>query len=79
MIKLLSIKNNDILVEGMKEIKASISGCCKPVPGDNIIGYITRGFGITVHRSNCKNILDTDERLINVKWNDINKKYGKIK
>ena len=69
-------KNNDILVEGMKEIKASLSHCCKPVPGDNIIGYITKGSGITVHRTNCKNILDIDERLINVKWNEkITKKY----
>ena len=61
---------NDILVEGMNEIKVSLSGCCKPIPGDNIIGYITKGSGITVHRSNCKNILDLDERLINVKWNE---------
>lgn len=68
--------NNDVLVEGMKEIKASLSSCCKPVPGDNIIGYITRGSGITVHRSNCRNIIDIDERLLNVKWNDkITKKY----
>ena len=72
-----SSKNNDILVEGMGEIKASLSGCCKPIPGDNIIGYITRGSGITVHRISCKNIIDIDERLINVKWNDkINKKYS---
>lgn len=61
---------NDILVEGMNEIKVSLSNCCKPIPGDNIIGYITKGYGITVHRSNCKNIIDLDERLINVKWND---------
>ena len=70
-------KNNDILVEGMKEIKASLSNCCRPVPGDNIIGYITRGSGITVHRTSCKNIIDIDEKLINVKWNEnITKKYA---
>lgn len=68
--------NNDVLVEGMSEIKANLSLCCKPLPGDNIIGYITKGFGVTVHRSSCKNIIDIDERLINVKWNDnLNKKY----
>lgn len=64
------IIKNDVLVEGMNEIKVSLSGCCKPIPGDNIIGYITKGSGITVHRSNCKNIIDLDERLINVKWNE---------
>ena len=68
--------NNDVLVEGISEIKTSLSSCCKPIPGDNIIGYITRGSGITVHRSNCHNITDTDERLINVKWNvDGSKKF----
>lgn len=70
------IIKNDILVEGMNEIKVSLSGCCKPIPGDNIIGYITKGSGITIHRSNCKNILDLDERLINVKWNEeVTKKF----
>ena len=64
------IIKNDILVEGMNEIKVSLSGCCKPIPGDNIIGYITKGSGIIVHRSSCKNIIDLDERLINVKWNE---------
>lgn len=72
----ISFSNNDVLVEGMNEIKASLSSCCKPIPGDNIIGYITRGSGITVHRSTCRNIIDIDERLINVKWNDnVTKKY----
>ncbi len=71
-----NFSNNDVLVEGMNEIKASLSACCKPIPGDNIIGYITRGSGITVHRSTCRNIIDIDERLINVKWNSqITKKY----
>ena len=67
--------NNDVLVEGIADIKTSLSSCCKPLPGDAIIGYITRGSGVTIHRTTCKNILDIDERLINVKWNDTNKKY----
>ena len=69
------ISNNDVLVEGISDIKTSLSQCCKPVPGDTIIGYITRGSGVTIHRSTCKNILDIDERLINVKWNETTKKY----
>ena len=70
------IIKNDVLVEGMNEIKVSLSGCCKPIPGDNIIGYITKGSGITIHRTNCKNVVDLDERLINVKWNDeLTKKF----
>ena len=70
------ILKNDILVEGLNEIKVSLSGCCKPIPGDTIIGYITKGSGITIHRSNCKNIIDLDERLINVKWNEeVSKKF----
>jgi len=70
------ISKNDILVEGIGDIKVSVSNCCKPIPGDNIIGYITKGSGITVHRTNCKNIIDLDERLVTVKWNEsINKKY----
>ncbi len=68
-------RSNDVLVEGISDIKTTLSGCCKPVPGDSIIGYITRGSGVTIHRATCKNILDTDERLINVKWNETNKKY----
>ena len=69
------ISNNDVLVEGISDIKTSLSGCCKPIPGDSIIGYITRGSGVTIHRATCKNILDIDDRLINVKWNNTTKKY----
>ena len=67
---------NDILVQGLEDIKVSLSGCCKPIPGDNVVGYITKGSGITVHRTICQNISNLEERLIPVKWNkDINKKY----
>ena len=70
------ISNDDILVEGITDIKTSLSSCCKPLPGDTIIGYITRGSGVTIHRSTCKNIIDIDDRLINVKWNNTSKKYS---
>ena len=59
VVKKVSSKN-DILVEGLGEVKVSLSGCCKPIPGDNIIGYITKGSGITIHRSICRNIMDID-------------------
>ena len=72
-----SFSKNEILVEGISDIKVSLSGCCNPIPGDKIIGYITKGAGITVHRTCCKNIADIDERLVSVKWNnDISKKFA---
>ncbi len=68
---------NDIIVAGIDEIKVNIASCCKPIPGDRIVGYITKGNGISVHRSVCPNINELDERLIEVKWNDfIEKKYS---
>ena len=67
---------NDVLVEGLDDIKVSLSGCCKPIPGDNIIGYITKGSGITVHRSICQNVSNLDDRLVSVRWNnEKDKKY----
>ena len=69
---------NDILVEGIDDIKVNLASCCNPVPQDRIVGYITKGYGITVHRAMCPNVKELEERLIDVKWNynlDIKKKY----
>jgi len=70
------IVKNDIIVEGIDDIKVNIASCCKPIPGDRIVGYITKGYGITVHRAMCPNVKELEDRLVDVKWNDeINKKY----
>ena len=66
----------DIIVEGIDKIKVNLANCCNPVPGDEIIGYITRGNGITVHRRNCHNVAMHNGRIIDVSWSEItNKKY----
>ncbi|MBQ8234662.1 MAG: bifunctional (p)ppGpp synthetase/guanosine-3',5'-bis(diphosphate) 3'-pyrophosphohydrolase, partial [Bacilli bacterium] len=68
--------HNDIIVDGIDYIKVNLASCCKPIKGDKIIGFITKGSGITVHRLNCPNISNLDERFIDVSWNnDIVKKY----
>ncbi len=68
--------SGDIIVDGIDDLKVSFGGCCKPVKGDDVIGYISKGNGITVHRKNCHNICDLTDRIIDVKWNDnSSKKY----
>ena len=70
------VSKNDIIVEGIDDIKVNIASCCQPIPGDKIIGYITRGYGINIHRSNCPNVSDLNERIIDVGWNiEIQNKY----
>lgn len=59
----------DIVVKGIDDIKLNIASCCNPVPGDSIVGYITKGYGITVHRANCPNVSNLEERIIDVSWN----------
>lgn len=58
----------DIIVAGVSDILVNIAKCCKPVKGDEIIGYITKGEGIIVHKKDCPNI-QSAERLIDVAWN----------
>ena len=68
--------DNDIIVDGESNIAVSLAKCCKPIKGEPIIGYITKGQGITIHRIDCHNVKDKEERLIQVSWNnDSNKVY----
>lgn len=64
-----------ISIKGVDNIKVRFSKCCNPVPGDEIVGYITRGRGVSVHRTDCPNIAVSDdaERFIEVEW-DFQKK-----
>ena len=68
--KLKIPKPGEILsVDGTKDILFHLAQCCKPIPGDEVIGYITRGKGVSVHRIDCPNLKDLDpERFIEVKW-----------
>jgi GTP diphosphokinase / guanosine-3',5'-bis(diphosphate) 3'-diphosphatase len=64
--------DSGVVVEGDADVWARLSRCCTPVPGDEITGFITRGHGVSVHRSNCVNLrhlLDSEpERLVEVRW-----------
>ncbi len=63
-----------ITVQGVHDLAVRFSSCCKPVPGDEIVGYVTRGRGITIHRTDCINVINMSEadrsRLIPAEWND---------
>jgi GTP pyrophosphokinase len=65
-----------IIVKGIEDVMIRFAGCCNPVPGDKVVGYITRGRGVTVHTSNCRNVLTSDsERRVEVGW-DLDKDYS---
>lgn len=59
---------SDILVEGVPDIMVNIAKCCMPIKGDEIIGFITKGQGISVHKKGCSNVPDND-RVVSVSWN----------
>jgi GTP pyrophosphokinase len=59
-----------VIVKGADDILIRFGKCCQPVPGDPIIGYITRGYGVTIHRTSCVNALKLNpDRQIDVEWN----------
>jgi len=63
-------RTEEILVSGLDGIPTTLARCCNPVPGDQIVGYVTRGRGVTIHRKDCPNLRHKDkERLIPVSWN----------
>ncbi len=57
-----------VIVQGISSMMVSLAGCCMPVYGDDIVGYISKGQGIKVHRNDCPNVTNEQHRLIEVKW-----------
>ncbi|CCK75646.1 GTP diphosphokinase [Oleispira antarctica RB-8] len=65
-------KNDDITIQGVGHLLTQIATCCKPVPGDDISGYVTVGRGVSVHRQDCENLMHLEmmepQRIIAVNW-----------
>ena len=74
---------NGIVVKGIHDVAVRFSKCCSPVPGDEIVGFVTRGRGISIHRTDCVNVINLSEedraRLIDAEWQksepDKNERY----
>ncbi|MCT2877786.1 RelA/SpoT family protein [Lactobacillus delbrueckii] len=64
-----------VRVQGLEDLDLHFAKCCNPVPGDPIVGYVTKGRGVTVHRADCRNVVSADPaaqgRMIDVEWNNI--------
>jgi GTP pyrophosphokinase len=69
--------DTSVRVMGVGDLLTHLARCCNPAPGDPIVGYITRGRGVTIHREDCPNVLSSDEvdRLITVSWGGAQKTY----
>lgn len=67
-------KDGGITIQGVGDLMTTIARCCQPLPGDPVVGYITRGRGVTVHRADCSNVLrwqrSEPHRLLEVRWGE---------
>ena len=74
-------KKGGIVVQGIDDVAVHFSKCCSPVPGDEIVGFVTRGRGVSLHRTDCINIINLPEgdrvRLIEAEWNVTPEQSGK--
>ena len=70
--KIRKTKRSGIVIKGIGDVNVRFSKCCGPVPGDEVIGFVTRGRGVSIHRTDCINIITLDEinkhRLIDAEW-----------
>lgn len=65
-------KKNNVIVKGVEDLLVRFSRCCSPVPGDEIVGYISRGRGVCVHRADCPAIKNFEkERLVHAEWSNM--------
>lgn len=66
---------NGVMIQGVSDLMLHLAKCCNPVPGDEIIGYVTKGRGVTIHRTDCKNMINANDnnegRLIEVAWENV--------
>ncbi|WP_125152684.1 RelA/SpoT family protein [Clostridium rectalis] len=66
------VNDTGVIVKGVSNLLVRFSKCCNPVPGDDIVGYITKGRGVSIHRSDCKNVdilkKDSDNKIVEVSW-----------
>lgn len=72
--KPVAMAKSDVVVEKVDDLLSTLARCCKPIPGDNISGFITKGRGITIHQSSCPNmqhsLLKSPERVVQVDWGE---------
>ena len=74
------LNSKGVIVKGIDNIEVSFAKCCNPLPGDEIVGYITKGRGISVHNCNCPNVksVSNRDRLISVEWTNAKNLYYKV-